>query len=200
MKALKTLDLEKAFILLSLVLIPLALGWIYYLYGQVDAGDKEYKRATGGGGYIEKVGTLAKELRQISSSEGNKDVTDPGRYFERVVLVDTAGGGVPGERGITSNDFTVNERSPRSIKVRGGSAKDLECEIAFAKAINDRGLSREFINALVVNAEKNSKVWRLRQLSITNKQLKSNSKDAPPEEIKDMWSVKKVIFARRTSE
>lgn len=196
---LKNLDLERAIILVSLLLMPVAGGWAYYLDSQIEVGVNARAAATRPKGFIERVATLQKQITQFKQGERAGDTErEPRVYFEKAVR-DAQAGGTGGEIG--SGDFSiVVDRRKRPVS---GNRKleDTELTMQFRKqGRTPYAVGRSFINAFIFNVEAGgSRVWKLRNFKMVNELYKElrGKKQIPPEEISDRWYPETLVFARR---
>ena len=193
------LDLERTIILISALLMPVAGGWVYYLHSAIGEGEVARYDAIRHKGHIMQIAQRQKQISQFKKGDGaHKNVKDPRTFFERMVrksqLANPKAGG---EIGASDFKIIANEakRVPRNQKLR-----DWTVEVQFRKGGNKPyAVGWSFINALVVNSESQSRIWKLRDLRMVNEQLKefSRKKELPPAEVKDWWFPEKVVFARR---
>jgi hypothetical protein len=197
---LKNLDLERAIILVSLLLIPVAGGWAYYLNNQIKVGELAMSAATKHNGFIEKIATLQKQITQFKQGETAGDTEkEPRVYFDKAVRDAQAGSGAG--HGIGSGDFTIDV-SKRKTRVPGNTKlEDTELTMKFLKqGRTPYSIGRSFINAFIFNVESGgSRVWKLRNFRMVNEQYKElrGKKEMPPEEIPDRWFPEVLLFARR---
>ncbi len=195
---LKNLDLERAIILVSLLLMPVAGGWAYYLNNQIDAGLEARDAATKSKGFIERIATLQKQITQFKKGERAGDTdTEPRLYFEKAVRDAQAKDTVD----IGRADFSI--AVDRRLKAVTGNRKlkDTELTMNFRKQGRTAyAVGRSFINAFIFNVEVGgSRVWKLRNFRMVNELYKElrGKKEMPPEEIPDRWFPEKLVFARR---
>jgi len=193
----KKLDLEKAIILISLLLMPVAGGWVYFL-------DQDLKEADIALGNCK--ATILKIFQQqkyidLTNSELNQrgeDVKNFDEFFEKRLIASMGGNNF-----IKTEEMTVNEGRKQDVRkgnTRKVIGKDIEVRVEFGKG--KRGgmpLTRSFVNAFLVNCEARAPIWKLRSLKVTNKDFKGLRRNSatPPLETTDEWFVNTMIFARR---
>ncbi len=196
---LKNLDLERAIILVSLLLMPVAGGWAYYLNNQIDAGLEARDAATKSKGFIERIATLQKQITQFKKGERAGDTeTEPRLYFEKAVRDAQA----EGDAGIIGRaDFSIAVDRRKKAVAGNRKLEDTQLTMHFRKQGRTAyAVGRSFINAFIFNVEaKGSRVWKLRNFRIVNELYKDlrGKKEMPPEEIPDRWFPETLVFARR---
>lgn len=195
----KNLDLEKLIIVLSLILIPVAGVWIYLTEKELDKADKAFKTCKK---TIENIHGL-QELIRLTKAELNKpggDVDNPRSYFQNRAMASQTDESI-----VKADEFKITVGEGKNVRRTGGKGPiigtDIEVKVEFGKG--QRGgrkpLPRSFINAFIVNCESRSPIWKLRHLSISNKDFKgarSGSNSTPPLEMGDEWLVSGLVFAR----
>ena len=197
---LKNLDLERAIILVSLLLMPVAGGWAYYLTKQIEEGKMATAQATKPNGFIESIATLQKQITQFKKGEKAGDTDErPRVYFENAVREAQArgsGGGIIG-----STDFSIDVNNRKQQVAGNRNLQDTELTMHFRKGgRTPYPIGRSFINAFIFNVEKGgSRVWKLRKFRMVNELYKElrGKKAMPPEEIPDNWFPEVLVFARR---
>ena len=197
---LKNLDLERTIILVSLLLIPVAGGWAYYLKNQIDAGLQARAAATKSKGFIERIATLQKQITQFKQGERAGDTEkEPRVYFEKAVRDAQAGN--TGDRGIGSGDFSIAVDKRKKPVAGNRKLEDTQITMHFRKQGRTAyAVGRSFINAFMFNVEAGgSRVWKLRNFRMVNELYKElrGKKQMPPEEIPDRWFPETLVFARR---
>ena len=193
----KNLDLEKMIILLCLLGLPITGGWIYQMNSELQEADKALKACKPLIAKIHGMHDLIERTKKEMKEAG--DLGRPDIFFERRAMASQKG-----DAQIKREDIKITTVGSRNVR-RGGSGpvigKDIEVKVEFGIAKGRRGmpLSRSFINAFIVNCESLTPIWRLRNLSITNKAFKKLRKtQAPPDlELTDEWIVDELLFARR---
>lgn len=197
---LKNLDLERTIILVSLVLMPVAGGWAYYLNRQIDEGLQARAAATKSKGFIERIATLQKQIMQFKQGERAGDTEkEPRVYFDKAVRDAQAGSSGHGEIG--SGDFSIDVDRIKKPVPGKRELEDTHLTMHFKKQGRDAyAVGRSFINAFVFNVEAGgSRVWKLRNFRMVNELYRElrGKKEALPEEIPDRWFPEKLEFARR---
>jgi hypothetical protein len=196
----KNLDLERAIILVSLLLMPVAGGWVYYLNNQIKDGIRATAVATKQNGLIERIATLKKQITQFKQGERAGDTDkEPRLYFEKAVRDAQAkdrGAGVIG-----SGDFSIAVDNRRKSVPGNRKLEDTQLTMHFKKAgRTPYSVGRSFINAFIFNVEAGgARVWKLRNFRMVNELYKGlrGKKQMPPEEIPDRWFPETLVFARR---
>ena len=191
----KNLDLEKVIILLSLLLMPVAGGWIYMMTQELEQSEvaNRTRDAT-----IQEIHGLH-ELITVTKKEllkPGESIDDFARYFEKRLMASQKQGSI-----VRADQITVNKKSKTKVRRRRKEiGEDIEVKIEFGKG--QRGgmaLPRSFINAFIFNSEMAMPIWKLRNLKITNKDFKGLRGQMAPKtlEISDEWIVRDMVFARR---
>ncbi len=200
----KNLDLERAIILVALLLMPVAGGWVYYLQNQIKLGKEALQDAISEpDGQIMMIAMLQKQITQLKKGESAGDqVKEPRVYFERAVRQAQANYGDVASKDIRRQDFSISV-SNRSTPVPGNRGlEDTELTMHFKKNGREAyAVGRSFLNAFIFNVESGgSRAWKLRTLKMVNRTYKTirSNKEMPPEEIPDFWFPEKVVFVRRS--
>lgn len=185
----KSMDLEKMIIVLSLVLLPLAGGWVYFLTQDLEVATRALEEDTLRDKMVQAyhLQDTIDRTRQVLDVQG-ESVGNVNRYFEERLFAS-----VPAGSGITANDITIN---PMRANVQSGRGRyiDEEVEIKFDREMR---LGRDFVNAYLYNCEMKTPIWRLRNLKMSNPEFKSAEGSVPPLEMADNWKVDIMQFARR---
>ncbi|MFY9343866.1 MAG: hypothetical protein WAT39_15355 [Planctomycetota bacterium] len=202
MNFLRTLDLYKAIVLLSLVLLPVG-GWmIKTVDDTIVATKKAIADASRQGGVLEQIGTLQKKVEVVvKDSRGTKDaIRDARGYFEGQILV--AGGA-----NLKPNDFAFAEPPAESGTMPSSKQRYTDSIVDVTWTRKDP-VQMDFVYAVMFNCESGSRaagdevqqsVWKLRELQLVNAtddRLFSSVKTPPPE-LSDKWAIKQMKFARR---
>ncbi len=191
----KNMDLNKAMILGSLLLLPVALGFVYWVQGRLEVAQRAVASAERSGGELEKIGKAEQQLETIRQNVQRGGLTENHRlYFEQRILSSVRDGG------IKSTDFEISNQVPH--RVSKASAIDQEVTIQFRRDGKELDLNRDFIYAVLFNCESGgSQVWKLRELRIANtpaaEASRSRGRQIPPKTVDDLWQVKKLVFVRR---
>jgi hypothetical protein len=186
----RELDLYKVIILVSLLLLPVAVGFVYWVDGQlataraaIDAAERPNS------GELEKIGLLQRQLQTVAqnaaavrTSGGSAAV-----FFQNQITTSSSGT-------VGSNDYEVSPEARSAVPQRR-DAQDQVVTISFNKAL---ALTRGFVHALIFNVESSgAQVWKLRQLNMRNAALAKLRNQAPPKTVADDWEVVALKFARR---
>jgi hypothetical protein len=194
----KNLDLEKVIIILSLLLMPVAGGWIYMMNKELEKSEVAFRtcKAT-----IEEIHGLHQmiKLTKAELDKPGEDVDDAATYFQNRAMASQK----TGQSILKREEITVNQKRATSVR-RGGNGpeigKDIEVKIDFGRSVRGgKPLPRSFINAFIFNSEMLMPIWKLRNLKLTNKDFKGlRGQNAPKDlEISDEWYVNELVFARR---
>lgn len=211
MKFLAKLDLYKAIILGSLLLLPVAGWWIMNLQQSIQDCERAIREAKKPGGTLEQIGTLQKKVRLVVMSQAlTSSTSDPGTYFERQILLS--------KPGIDKNSFRISPESEEPAAIPGSKQKvvDKVVKIEWGGRSNRRDflVQQDLINAVVFNCESAAtepgkgdgqardalpSIWRLRRLTFENELFENafNAKRMPPPELEDKWLIRAMDFARR---
>lgn len=204
MSFLRNLDLYKAIVLLSLVVLPVGGWWCYQLEESKDACKKAIYEATRSGGLLEQIGNLQKKVEVVAQ---NKRLTSdainmPRPYFEGQIIA-------AGNQNLKTDDFGLTDpkSEPASLGASKQRAEDFVVDVTWQR----RGVpvQLDFIYAVLFNCESGARnvgeqvgrqsIWKLRELQIVNAtddKLTSSYKTPPPE-LADNWSIRTMKFARR---
>lgn len=191
----KGFDLYKSIIVVSLLLLPVAGGGVYWIEQQIVAGKKAMADATRPRtGQLPNIARLVTEIESMaknagrSSSEGAPEV-----YFEREI-------GESAKQTLRRSDYRIDPTP--MVKHADSASVDRQYKIDFVRDGKKFALPRDLIQAILFNCEARSPAWRLRSLQLRNedtggtKQLRSTG-EQPPVEIGDNWFVDNMLFARR---
>lgn len=193
----KNLDLEKVIILLSLLLMPVAGGWIYMMDTELKQASVAFKSSPA---TIQEIHGLH-ELIRLTKKEllkPGESIDDAGQYFQNRLIASQKKGSI-----VRADQITVKTNTTQ-VRRKGGRGKpigeDIEANIQFGKG--QRGgmpLPRSFINAFIFNSEMAMPIWKLRNLKMTNKDFKGLRGQMAPKtlEISDEWIINDLVFARR---
>ncbi len=194
MKALAGMDLYKGIILASLLLLPAAGGWGWWLQGRIDEAKKALNEAPR---LIEEIGSLQKQMETVVTNDTRaQQAQNASEYFERQLMASARGGG------ISRDDFSFSPLTEQPSTIgRGQRVNDIEVDILFGKPGSGRTdfkLTRDYLFAVLFNSEQ--QIWKLRSLEIVNatEERRLSTFQTPPLELADEWIVKKMKFARRT--
>jgi hypothetical protein len=194
----KSLDLEKVIILLSILLLPVAGYWVYHLNDRIEKGRAALARETAQPeGTIVQIHTLQQQIVNTRRNLDRASVGDPGVYFQQ--QISDAQKGAPT---LSQEDFSVHVSSDGAVRAKDRSrriiAQDEAVAIRFVRG-DDSMVNRSTINAILFNAESQSPIWKLRKLKIVNKDFGTGGRTAgaPPLEMPDMWQIMDMKFVRR---
>ena len=195
----KNLDLEKIIILLSLLLMPVAGGWIWFLKQDLKKADAALQNC---GTTIKKIYALHKLIDNTKDELNTRGVGshDFSTYFE-----DRLGASMGQNKYIKREEVRFNPKRPtRVLENRKQIGEDIEVAIEFGGSVRGGMLvSRSFVNAFIFNSESRTPIWKLRHLKITSedfKKLRRSGTRTPPtgdDGMSDNWYIDTLVFARR---
>jgi hypothetical protein len=189
----KQFDLYKWIIIGSLVVMPVAGGWVYWLGQKIAEGERAVAAATRPRtGELATIGRLLAEIQSQAKSAGTQTAEDPAVYFDKEI--NKASGGT-----LERNAYHIVPVS--AVPHRETKSLDRLYKMEFKRHNKAFALGRDLVQAIVYMVEANSPAWRLRSLRLRNetiaaKQMQSSGIKPPPE-IDDKWLVEKMEFARR---
>lgn len=202
MNFLRNLDLYKAIVLLSLVLLPLG-GWLIKVQDdEILACRKAIAEATKPGGLAEQIGRLQRQVEVVVQNKRgmSEAIKNPGTYFEDQILA--AGGSA-----LKTNDFQpLAPKEETTVLPSKQRIADHVVDVAWPR--KDMMVGMDFVYAVLFNCESGARavgdqvqqsVWKLRELVLVNatdERLLTSYKTPPPE-LADRWSIKSMKFARR---
>jgi hypothetical protein len=202
MNFLRSMDLYKAIVLLSLVLLPLGGWWVMRLDSKIVASKKAIDEAKRPGGLIEQIGSLQRKVEVVVQNKRSTSdsINDPRTYFEGQILA--AGGS-----GLKTSDFQpAPAREEKATLASKQPITDYVVDISWPR--KDLAVQMDFVYAVIFNCESGARmtgdtvqqsVWKLRELHLVNatdERLKQGFKTPPPE-LQDKWTIKKMSMARR---
>lgn len=202
MNFLRTLDLYKFIVLLSLVLLPLGGWWCYKQRESIDACKDAIYMATKPNGWLEQIGSLEKKIEIVAQNRRltSDAINQPRTYFEGRIIA--AG------LGLKTDDFSISDPKGEAANMGSGNKKqkadDYVVEVTWKR--NDLAVRWDFIYAVLFNCESGfgvsadqgrQSVWKLRDLSLENATEGAKAPKPPPPELQDRWLIKKMSFARR---
>jgi hypothetical protein len=186
----RDLDLYKVIILVSLLLLPGALGFVYWVEGQLETARTALAAAERPrSGELEKIGVLQRQLETVAqnaaavrTSGGSAAV-----FFQNQISTSSSGT-------ISSNDYEVSPEVRSGVPGRR-DAQDQVVKLSFRK---DLRLPRALVHALAFNVESSgAQIWKLRRLQVRNAELAKLRAQAPPKTVADDWELVALEFARR---
>jgi hypothetical protein len=202
MRFLRNLDLYKAIVLLSVVLLPVGAWLIKRLDAEIAACRRTIAEANRPGGLVEQIGSLQRKVEVVLQNK--RSTTDaiiaPGTYFEGQIL---AAGGA----GIRVSDFQPREPKPEPwTLVPKQPVTDFVVDVDWVR--KDMTVTLEFVYAVLFNCESGARqageaaqqsVWKLRELQLVNATDETvlNRNLTPPQELADRWVIRNMKFARR---
>lgn len=190
----RNLDLYKVIILASIVLIPAALGFVYWVEGRLEVARIALRDAEKRNGEIERIGALQRKLESVNKTASHVALRgeDHSLFFEQ--MISTSSGGT-----LKSTDYEISPEQTQVVQAL--SAQDQQVKIDFRQDGKVMKLPRDFIHALVFNVESNgTQIWKLRQLTMQNAAIKGSpggKREAPEKTVSDDWELSQLHFARR---
>jgi hypothetical protein len=199
MNFLRTLDLYKAIVLLSLLALPAGGWYVLSLDESIAACKKTLQDAKRPGGLIEQIGSLQRKVEvvvQNRSSMGTA-IKEPRTYFEAQILAAGAG--------LRTSDFSPLPPKEDPSTIGKQRISDFVVDIDWRKDLTGK---MDFVFAVLFNCESGAtanssqlqqSVWKLRELTLVNAtdESKTSRYDTPPPELEDKWKIAKMSFARR---
>ena len=198
----RDMDLYKAIVLLSVVLLPLG-GWLVKgLDDEIEASRRTLQEARKPNGLVEQIGALQRKVEVVVQNKRSTTdaITQPNTYFEGQILA--AGGS-----GIKVSDFNPKEARDEKLTLPGSKQPltDFVIDIDWRK---DLPVTLAFVWAVLWNCETGARaggeasqqsVWKLRELQLVNTTAPAifNRNDTPPPELEDKWQIRTLKFARR---
>ncbi|MBL8751976.1 MAG: hypothetical protein JNK15_01640 [Planctomycetes bacterium] len=204
MKFLRNLDLYKAIVLVSLVLLPVGYYMVRGLDEKIVACKRTIDDAFKAGGLLEQIGALQRKVEVVleNKKQGGQSLTQPRTYFEGQILASVTGG-------LKSSDFQPQEPKLENGVMAKGKQPITDFVVDVLWLNKDLSVTLEFVYAALLNCEANTaaggssearqSIWKLRELHITNAtdDRLFSSYRTPPAEISDKWSIKTMKYARR---
>jgi hypothetical protein len=189
----KSMDLYKGIVLVCLLLLPVSLGYLWYVRGQRTAAFAAVDAAEKSKGELDKIGEAIRKLETVASNSSRGGDAESYRlYFERWITGSA-------KSGISTNDFQLTNETPSAVP-NNAKAEDLTVGVAFKRAGKEFDLPRDFIHAVALNCESGgSQIWKLRTLKMRNADVLelTKQKKAPPKTVGDNWKLERLEFARR---
>ena len=198
MSLFRDLDLYKVIILISLLLLPVSLGFVYWVEGEVERAQAALVAAEGPGareGEIEKIGMLQRQLETVEKNASKERAAGGSHavFFQQQIQTSS-------DNTLSTNDYEIGPELRAGV---GGqkNAQDQEVTITFRSSDRKpKPLPRDFIHAMIFNIEASgAQVWKLRQLQMRNVDLAqvSQRKEMPEKTVSDLWEIRALKFARR---
>lgn len=202
MSFLRSLDLYKVVILLSLVLLPLGGWYCMQLDEDIAASRKSIRDATRPGGLLEQIGTLQKKVEMVVQNilTTTDTINMPRRYFEGQIL--QAGGA-----NLKTDDFGLSDPKEDTVTLPGSKQRVSDFVVDVTWPRNDFPVKLAFVYAVLFNCESGAgaglagstqSIWKLRELQLTNStdERLVTSYKTPPPELADKWTIRSMKFAR----
>jgi hypothetical protein len=203
MNFLRSLDLYKVVILLSLVLLPLGGWYVMQLDEDIAASKKAIQDATRRDGLLEQIGTLQKKVEVVVQNKlsTSDTINMPRRYFEGQIL--QAGGA-----GLKTDDFGLTDPKEETVTLPGSKQRVSDFVVDVTWPRTDFAVQLGFVYAVLFNCESGAgaggagagqSIWKLRDLQLqntTDDRLVTGYKTPPPE-FADKWTIRSMKFARR---
>ena len=196
----KEMDLYKAIILLSALLLPAGAWYISGLDEQITRCEAARRAATKRGGYLEEIGKLQKQIEVVAQNRRAVSIENPSTYFETQIRA--------ANPALRAADFSPKQPkgSPRTV----GRQKVIDQVVAidWGRGESRREVKLDFVYAVLFNCESGARangaaggppsVWKLRSLRLDNATNKNAGRGkTPPPEFEDRWTIQKMEFARR---
>lgn len=193
----KNMDLYKGIILASLLLLPVSLGYLWWVNGKKEEAEKGLAAATAEkNGELVRIGEILQRLDTVEKNAARGGEREDSRiYFEKRITQSSEGG-------ISANDFTISNEVETPVS-GNNAAVDQVVSINFRRLGKEFDLPRAFIHAVILNCEQfGGQVWKLRSLKMRNTEAFEASRGggkakAPSKTVADDWRIEKLEFARR---
>lgn len=200
MNFLRTLDLYKAIVLLSLLALPAGGWYLMSLDDAIAASKRALQDARRSGGLLEQIGQLQRKVEVVAANKRSTGdaIKEPRTYFEGQILA--AGGSA-----LKTSDFSPSTPKEETSTIGKQRIADFVVDIDWRKDLTGR---LDFIYAVLFNCESGARassdqvqqsVWKLRELTLVNTtdERTTNSYNTPPPELEDKWKISVMKFARR---
>lgn len=194
MSLFRDMDLYKAIILLSVLLLPASVGYLYWVDGRLEVARAARSNALKSKGELERIGEICQNLSTVKSNAGRSDDSvSSALFFERTILATSSDGG------IGANNLQIGNE--RELNVSKEKATDIQVRVSIKDGNKDKPLPRNFVSAILYNLEESgSQVWKLRELDMVNieaDKFRPRAREAPPKTVEDVWKLPNMTFARR---
>ena len=197
----KTMDLYKAIVLASVVLLPAGYWWISLEQDNIAKCQQAVKQATKRGGFLEDIGAYQKKIEVIANNrQSSSSIDSPSMWFEGQIT--------DANLNLATNDFSPKPPKEETVTL-GPRQKATDYVVDIEWPNKDLRVKMDFVYAVLFNCESGASsnqtlkgrpsVWRLRDLHLvnaTNERLMRSGR-VPPPELKDEWIIKDMKFARR---
>ena len=202
MNVLRSLDLYKVVVLLSVVVLPALGWWVTQLDSEIEQSHKAIREAKRKGGTLEQIGALQKTVELVVQNKlsTSDTINMPRRYFEGQIL--QAGGA-----NLKTSDFGLTDPKEEPVSLPGSRqrASDFVVDVQWPRT--DFSVNLDFVYAVLFNCESGAgasggvsqSIWKLRDLQLVNatdERLLTGYKTPPPE-LADKWTIREMKFARR---
>ena len=203
MNFLKTMDLYKAIILMSALLLPMGGWWVAKVQEEIDACEVSLRDAKKPGGFLEEIGSLQKKIEVVVLNGRNtsKAIGSPGVFFQGQIMSVS--------KNLKANDFNPQKPKDENTTIGKQKVTDHIVDIKWGSSKNRNKFGMDFLYAVLFNCESgagegmaatgSTSVWRLRSINIQNASADGwlSSKKTPQPELEDGWYIKEMKFARR---
>lgn len=203
MNFLKTMDIYKGIVLVSVILLPLAGWWVSGLDTEISKSRYALRSATKSGGWLEQIGALQKKIEIVAQNRRttSEAIENPSTYFEGQIMAVS--------QNLRANDFTPGSSRPANSKVGKQQVVDHAVDISWAKGEAQKKFQMDFVYAVLFNCESGARrgmdangspsVWRLSKLTLENATGSAalRGKKVPDPEMQDAWLITTMQFARR---
>ena len=194
---LRKLDLYKVIILLCLLAMPVLGYFIWTMQENLKKGQQALAQATQQGrsnqsGDIEAIGTLMAQVDKMKDTAKTEAGGDSHRVAFQTAIQKT------NASGLKLDDFAISDVKTTVVNIdKNKQATQQYFSIDFKRDGSRLPLSRDFVNAMLFNCEKEG-AWKLSQFKMRNKEAAAggNSKTPPPE-VSDEWFLETLTFARK---
>lgn len=204
MSFLRNLDLYKAIVLLSIVLLPVGYWQIRQQDESILACEKAITEATRQGGLLQQIGALQRKVEVVVQNKTSMSdaIKDPAGYFQTQILA--AGGS-----GLKTNDFQpLTPSTEPGFTAKGSKQRTTDHVVEIKWTRDEMTVPMDFVYAVLFNCESGARaaaeqvqqsVWKLRELKLENGTDTRSllAYKTPPQELSDKWVVKTMKFARR---
>jgi hypothetical protein len=203
MNLFRDMDLYKAIVLASLIVLPIG-GWLIKVQDdEIEASKKAIHDAMKSGGLLEQIGALQRKVEVVVQNKRSMSeaIKDPRTYIEGQILA-AAGGS-----GLKTTDFQPTDaKEEKWVMPSKQQVTDHVVDVNWLR--KDLTVGMDFVYAVLFNCESGARqtreqeqqsVWKLRELQLVNatdERLLSQQKTPPPELV-DKWSIRVMKFARR---
>jgi len=203
MSFLKTMDLYKGIILMSVLLLPAGGWWVSKLQTDIEECEAALRMTNKPNGYLEEIGSLQKKIEVVAQNRRTTSnaIESPSIYFQGQIMSVSAD--------LKTNDFQVTNAQQNKETIGRQKVLDHVVEVKWGDSRNRNKVRMDFIYAVLFNCESGARkgmdatgspsVWRLRSVNIQNASSDDwlGRKRTPEPEMEDGWYIKEMKFARR---